>query len=75
MRHYETIIDECSDTEVYSKAVLGKIMVLRFVERIEEANWSAEFEYPDANIKTATEALSLSPEGEELLSYLKNETT
>ena len=73
LRHYETIIEDCTDTEVYSKAVLGKIMVLRFLERTEEADWSAEFEYPDTNIKTATQALSLFGDGQRLLKYLENE--
>lgn len=73
LRHYEIIIEDCSDTDIYSKAVLGKIMVLRFLERIEEADWSAEFEYPDINIKTATQALFLFEEGQTLLNYLVNE--
>lgn len=74
LRHYEIIIDNCTDTEIYSKAVLGKIMVLRFLERIEEADWSAEFEYPDINITAATQALSLFEEGQILLNYLENES-
>jgi len=53
--------------------VLEKIMALRFLERIEEADWRAEFEYPDINITTAREALSLFEEGQILLNYLKNE--
>lgn len=74
LRRYELIIENCTDTDIYSKAVLGKIMVLRFSERIEEADWSAEFEYPDGNIKTATQALSLFEEGQFLLSYLEHES-
>ncbi len=74
LRRYEIIIEDCTDTDIYSKAVLGKIMVLRFLERIEEADWSAEFEYPDSNIKTATQALSLFEEGQALLNYLENES-
>ena len=73
LRRYEIIIEECTDTDIYSKAVLGKITVLRFLERIEEADWSAEFEYPDINIKSATQALSLFDEGQILLNYLDNE--
>ena len=73
LRHYEFIIENCADTDIYSKAVLGKIMILRFSERIEEADWSAEFEYPDINIKSATQALSLFDEGQILLNYLDNE--
>ena len=74
LRRYEFIIEDCTDTDIYSKSVLGKIMVLRFLERIEEADWSAEFEYPDSNIKTATQALSLFEEGQILLNYLENES-
>lgn len=48
-------------------------MVLRFLDRTEEADWSAEFEYPDVNIKTAFGALSLCEEGQALLDYLENE--
>ena len=73
LRRYEIIIEECTDTDIYSKAVLGKIMVLRFSERIEEADWSAEFEYPDMNIKTATQALALFEEGQALLRYLESD--
>jgi len=75
LRHYEIIVEDCTDTAIYSKAVLGKIMILRFLERIKEADWSAEFEYPDINIKTATQALSLCEEGQALLNYLENEST
>ena len=74
LRRYEIIIEDCTDTDIYSKAVLGKIMALRFLERIDEADWSAEFEYPDSNIKTATQALSLFEEGQILLNYLENES-
>lgn len=73
LRHYETIVENCTDADIYSKAVLGKIMVLRFLERTEEADWSAEFEYPDINISTAIQALSLCEEGKALLNYLENE--
>ena len=74
LRHYEIIIEECTDTDIYSKAVLGKIMVLRFSERIEEADWSAEFEYPGMNIKTSTQTLSLFEDGQDLLNYLESES-
>ena len=73
LRHYETVIENCTDTDIYAKAVLGKIMVLRFLDRTEEADWSAEFEYPDVNIKTAFGALSLCKEGQTLLDYLEDE--
>ena len=73
LRHYEMIVEKCTDADIYAKAVLGKIMVLRFLERTEEADWSAEFEYPDINIKSAVQALSLFEEGQTLLNYLENE--
>ncbi len=73
LRRYEMIIDNCTDTEVYSKAVLGKIMALYFLDRIDEADWSAEFEYPDINIKTSFQALSLCEEGKKLLNNIENE--
>ncbi len=74
LRHYENIIDNCTDPDIYSKAVLGKIIVLRFLDRIEEAEWSAEFEYPDINIKTVKQVLMLCDDGRTLLNYLENET-
>jgi len=74
LRHYEIIVENGTDDDLYAKAVLGKIMVLRFLERIEEADWSAEFEYPDKNIKTACQALSLFEEGRILLNHLEKET-
>ena len=73
LRHYDMIVEECTDTDLYAKAVLGKIMVLRFSERIEEADWSAEFEYPDMQVSTADQALSLCEEGKALLNYLASE--
>ena len=48
-------------------------MVLYFLDRIEEADWSAEFEYPNIDIKTSNQALSLCEEGQALLNYLENE--
>lgn len=74
LRHYDMIVEDCTDTDLYAKAVLGKIMVLRFSERIEEADWSAEFEYPDMQVNTATRALSLCEEGQALLDYLESES-
>ena len=73
LRHYENVIESCTDTDIYTKAVLGKIMVLYFLDRIDEADWSAEFEYPDINIKDAAQVLCLCEKGQELLSYLDSE--
>lgn len=73
LRHYELIIDKTTDPDIYSKAVFGKIMLLRFLDRIDEAEWSAEFEYPDINVKSAEGVLSLCEDGKMLLDYLKNE--
>lgn len=73
LRHYETVIEKSTDPDIYSKAVFGKIMLLRFLERIDEAEWSAEFEYPDINVKSAEKVLSLCEDGKMLLDYLKKE--
>lgn len=75
LRHYETIIDNCVEHDILTKAVLGKIIVLRFLDRIDEADWSAEFEYPDISISTANQALHLCNKGKELLKYLEFEKT
>ena len=72
LRHYEYVIENCTDTDIYSKAVLGKIMVLYFLNRIDEADWSAEFEYPDINIKTALQVLSLCDAGRDLLKCIED---
>ena len=44
-----------------------------FVGRIEEAEWSAEFEYPDISVKTADEVLKMSCVGRELLALMEKE--
>ncbi len=73
LRRYETIIDNCTDKELYRKAVIGKIIVLRFCERVDEAEWSAEFEYPDPNVNHVSDILKLSRAGLELQNFLENE--
>ena len=73
LRRYESIIDSCSDVELIRQAIIGKIIVLVFVGRIEEAEWSAEFEYPDIAVKTATEVLRINHVGRELLALIENE--
>ena len=74
LRRYETIIEMCLEQEIKRKAVIGKIMVLRFCERIDEAEWSAAFEYPDPEINKASDVLKLSKAGRELLRLLEKET-
>ena len=74
LRRYETIIEKCSEQELKRKAIMGKIIVLRFCERIDEAEWSAEFEYPDSDINKAADVLKLSKAGRELLQLLEKET-
>ncbi len=74
LRRYETIIEKCFGQEVKRKAVIGKIIVLRFCERIDEAEWSAEFEYPDSDINRVADVLKLSKAGRELLQLLEKET-
>ncbi|MBQ2768051.1 MAG: helix-turn-helix transcriptional regulator [Clostridia bacterium] len=73
LRRYEAIIEKCLEQEVKCKAVMGKIMVLRFCERIDEAEWSAEFEYPDPDIHKVADVLKLSKAGRELLQLLEKE--
>lgn len=73
LRRYETIIEECTDRELVRRAVIGKITVLRFAERVEEAEWSAEFEFHDAEINTAEQVLMLTQSGRELLCMLEEE--
>lgn len=73
LRRFEHITETCPDTALRNCGVLGKITVLRFVERIEEADWSAEFEYPDPDITTARQALKLWRQGREVLAYLDTE--
>lgn len=75
LRRYEVIISNCRDHEIFTKAALGKICSLYFLDRQIEADWSAEFEYPDLYIRRAKQALVLYPTGQELLNYLENEKT
>ena len=73
LRHFESILENCTETELYSRAALGKILCLYFTDRRVEADWCAEFEYPDVFVKTAEQALSLFEEGKALLAYLQTE--
>jgi len=73
LRRLETIIESSPDRELVRKAIMDKIMVLRFLDRVEEAEWSAEFEYPDPNFKTVSQVLQLSPAGRELQRLLDGE--
>jgi hypothetical protein len=45
------------------------------LDRIIEADWSAEFEYPDVHISSAKQALLLCEDGRVLLKYLEDEQT
>lgn len=72
-RRYNRILDSCTDHERIRSAALGKILVLYFSGREEEASWSAEFEYPDPLIGTLDLILELSPEGRELKALLAEE--
>ena len=73
LRRYDHITETCPDPAWRNCGILGKIAVLRFLERREEADWSAEFEYPDPDIVTAEQAMALWSQGREVLSYLQNE--
>ena len=71
LRRLEKIIENCSDRVLVRKAIIDKIMILSFLGRNVEADWSAEFEYADPNIKTANQALLISESGRELLLHLE----
>lgn len=73
LRRYETVMEQSNDSELKRRAALGKTTVLRFLERCDEADWSAEFEYPDPEIKTSGQLLLLSKTGRELLQLLEKE--
>ncbi len=73
LRRYDHITETCPDAALRNVGILGKITVLRFAERIDEADWSAECEYPDPDIHTAEEALRLCADGRRLLAYLQTE--
>ena len=49
--------------------------MLVFIDRTDEAEWSAEFEYPDISVKTADEVLKMSCVGRELLTLMEKEKT
>ena len=73
LRRFDRITESCPDMALRNSGIVGKITVLRFAERIEEADWSAEFEYPDSDILTAQQALTLWRQGREVLTYLDAE--
>ena len=73
LAHYETIINESKDGELTKSAAIGKVLTLRFLERTEEADWSAEFEYPDSRITSAEQLMQLTERGRILAEYLKSE--
>ncbi len=73
LRRYKTVMEHTTDSDLQRRAILGKAIVLRFLERTEEADWTAEFEYPDPEIKTAEQLLSISKMGRELLRLLEDE--
>ena len=71
--HYDSVIENANDTELIKQAVIGKVLTLRFLERNEEADWSAEFEYSDVSITTADQVMELTDRGRTLKEYLRNE--
>ncbi len=73
LRRYDHITETCPNPALRNLGILGKITVLRFTERIEEADWSAEFEYPAPDIHTAEEAMALCADGRKVLGYLATE--
>ena len=73
LRRYDTVIEKCDCHAIVCKATAGKVIALRFCERLAEAEWSAEFEYPDPHIHTTAQILAMHPAGKELLSMLEAE--
>ncbi|MBQ4601893.1 MAG: helix-turn-helix transcriptional regulator [Clostridia bacterium] len=71
--HYEAVIDNTRDDELIKRAIVGKILTLRFLERTEEADWSAKFEYPDPAVTTAEQIMMLTSRGRALKEYLVKE--
>ncbi|MBQ3184181.1 MAG: helix-turn-helix transcriptional regulator [Clostridia bacterium] len=71
--HYEAVIDNTRDDELIKRAIVGKILTLRFLERTEEADWSAKFEYPDPAVTTAEQIMMLASRGRALKEYLVKE--
>lgn len=74
LRRYETVIENCSVYELLCRAAAGKVTALCFCGRVEEAEWSAEFEYPDPHIDTVSQILALSSAGQELAALLAEES-
>ena len=74
LRRYNTVLKNSDSYELICKAAAGKVIALRFCERVEEAEWSAEFEYPDPYIHTTAQILALYPAGNELISILSEES-
>jgi len=74
LRRYNTVLENSDSYELICKAAAGKVIALRFCERVEEAEWSAEFEYPDPYIHTTAQILALYPVGNELISMLSEES-
>lgn len=74
LRRYDAVIENSDNYELVCKAAAGKVITLRFCERLEEAEWSAESEYPDPYIHTTEQILAMHPAGKELTAILAEET-
>lgn len=69
IRHYEIIIENCTDQKIRNRAIWGMILALSFTGRKDEARWYAEIVYPEKQEKTRDDAIELCLEGDELLIY------
>lgn len=58
MRHYEFVIDNCSDDRVRNKAILGMTVDLLYLGRIDEAQWYAETVYSGEGLWDAVKELT-----------------
>lgn len=58
MRHYEYVIDNCSDDRVRNKAIFGMTIDLLYLGRIPEAQWYAETVYSSEELWDAVKGLT-----------------
>lgn len=65
-KHYETVIENCTDSDIRQKAIYGIILDLKYQGKLDEAKNYAEL-YPEHQSYNRDMILELCTEGEELL--------
>lgn len=65
IRHYETILENCEDTELRNRAIIGIVQAYQSTDRYDEAKKYAEM-YPDEPESCKDDVLMLCLRGEEL---------